>query len=43
MESMVLLQEAVNILKVEPHMRNALEEKVQELSTLMETTSFEGS
>ncbi|XP_022118009.2 SET domain-containing protein SmydA-8 [Pieris rapae] len=43
MESMVLLQEAVNILKVEPHMKDALEEKVQELSMLLETTSIECS
>ncbi|CAG4991328.1 unnamed protein product [Colias eurytheme] len=39
MESMVLLQEATNILKVEPYMRETLEEKVKTLSSLIDTTS----
>ncbi|XP_059048714.1 SET domain-containing protein SmydA-8 [Achroia grisella] len=37
MESMVLLQEATNILKVEPYMRTALEAKIQELSSQLDT------
>nr|XP_013189670.1 unnamed protein product [Amyelois transitella] len=36
MESMVLLQEATNILRVEPHMRDALEAKIQDLSSQLE-------
>lgn len=36
MESMVLLQEATNILRVEPHMRDALEAKIVELSSQLE-------
>ncbi|XP_052755151.1 SET domain-containing protein SmydA-8 [Galleria mellonella] len=36
MESMVLLQEATNILKVEPDMRTALEVKIQELSSQLD-------
>ncbi|KAM3965788.1 SET domain-containing protein SmydA-8 [Aphomia sociella] len=36
MESMVLLQEATSILKVEPHMRDALEAKIQELASLLD-------
>ncbi|KAI5638482.1 MYND finger domain-containing protein [Phthorimaea operculella] len=39
MESMVLLQEATNILQVEPHMRDALEAKIQELAAQLEETS----
>lgn len=36
MESMVLLQEAANILKVEPHMRDALEAKIKELTNQLD-------
>lgn len=36
MESMVLLQEATNILRVEPHMREILERKIKELSDQLE-------
>ncbi|XP_050677189.1 SET domain-containing protein SmydA-8 [Leptidea sinapis] len=39
MESMVLLQEAVQILKVEPQMKLILEQKVNELATLIDSTS----
>lgn len=38
MESMVLLQEATNILRVEPHMRDALEAKILELSSQLDAT-----
>ncbi|XP_075980489.1 SET and MYND domain containing, arthropod-specific, member 2 [Anticarsia gemmatalis] len=38
MESMVLLQEATNILRVEPHMKGALEAKIQELTSLLDET-----
>ncbi|XP_047535658.1 SET domain-containing protein SmydA-8-like [Vanessa atalanta] len=39
MESMVLLQEATNILRIEPHMKEILETKVQDLSNLLDTTN----
>ncbi|CAK1555582.1 unnamed protein product [Leptosia nina] len=39
MESMILLQEATNILKVEPHMKETLEQKVRELSLFINSTS----
>ncbi|XP_046969776.1 SET domain-containing protein SmydA-8 [Vanessa cardui] len=39
MESMVLLQEATNILRIEPHMREILEKKVQDLSNLLDSTN----
>lgn len=35
-ESMVLLQEATSILRVEPHMREILERKIQELAYQLE-------
>lgn len=38
MECMTLLQEAVNILRVEPHMRTELEAKVKELSSQLDIT-----
>lgn len=40
MESMVLLQEAANILRIEPHMKTVLETKVQELSNLLDNTNL---
>ncbi|CAH2235071.1 jg14554 [Pararge aegeria aegeria] len=40
MESMTLLQEATNILRIEPHMKEILETKLQELSTLLDSTSL---
>ncbi|XP_022822822.1 protein msta [Spodoptera litura] len=41
MESLVLLQEATNILKVEPHMKTTLESKISELTSLLDTTAAE--
>ncbi|XP_061718853.1 SET domain-containing protein SmydA-8 isoform X1 [Cydia pomonella] len=41
MECMVLLQEAANILRVEPHMKDALEAKIQELASQLEVTDTE--
>lgn len=38
MESMTLLQEATNILRVEPHMKEVLERKIQELSSQLNFT-----
>lgn len=42
MESLVLLQEATNILRVEPHMKDILEVKIQELTSLLDATEPEG-
>ncbi|XP_049876331.1 SET domain-containing protein SmydA-8-like [Pectinophora gossypiella] len=39
MQSMALLQEATNILRVEPHMRDSLEAKIMELSRELDLTS----
>ncbi|XP_041982341.1 SET domain-containing protein SmydA-8 [Aricia agestis] len=39
MQSMDLLQEAVNILRQEPHMKDTLQIKVKELTTLLDSTS----
>lgn len=36
METMALLEEATNILKVEPHMRETLESKIKTLSTQLD-------
>lgn len=36
MESMVLLQEATNILRVEPYMQETLEAKIQDLTSQLE-------
>lgn len=41
MESMVLLQEATSILRIEPHMKEILERKIQELSNQLELTQAE--
>ncbi|XP_072944835.1 SET domain-containing protein SmydA-8 [Epargyreus clarus] len=38
MESLVLLQDAMNILKVEPHMQPTLEMKLKELTSLLDST-----
>ncbi|XP_050347775.1 SET domain-containing protein SmydA-8 [Nymphalis io] len=40
MESMVLLQEATNILRIEPQMKEILETKVQDLSNLLDNTNI---
>ncbi|XP_023941139.2 SET domain-containing protein SmydA-8 [Bicyclus anynana] len=40
MESMTLLQEATRILRIEPHMKETLETKLQELSTLLDSTNL---
>ncbi|CAH0725550.1 unnamed protein product, partial [Brenthis ino] len=39
MESMALLQEATNILKTEPHMKQTLETKVQDIKAMLDWTS----
>lgn len=39
MQSMTLLQEAMNILKVEPHMIETLEAKVKELSNQLDAAN----
>lgn len=39
METMVILEEATNILKVETHMRDTLEAKIRELSGLLDDGS----
>ncbi|XP_034834632.1 SET domain-containing protein SmydA-8 [Maniola hyperantus] len=40
MESMVLLQEATHILRIEPYMKEVLENKLQELSSLLDETNL---
>lgn len=41
MESLVLLQEATNILRIEPHMKSTLEAKINELTHLLDATAEE--
>jgi hypothetical protein len=42
MESMILLQEAANILRVEPEMKPTLEAKIQDLSQQLDDTGSNG-
>ncbi|CAH0588908.1 unnamed protein product [Chrysodeixis includens] len=41
MESMVLLQEATNILRVEPYMKDTLEAKINDLTNFLDATAAE--
>ncbi|KAJ0174501.1 hypothetical protein K1T71_009609 [Dendrolimus kikuchii] len=41
MESMVLLQEATNILHIEPHMKDTLEKKIRELASQLDDAVLE--